>query len=468
MAQCKHHEICGRKAEDGDDFCILHSPNPEKDQQAFKQALAEHRQGREGEFNHFVFPGTADFSDAEFGPGADFTDAIFRGTADFRKATFNGDASFVEAEFIQEASFQEAVFAKGVNFNDAHFGKRADFVKAAFVRLISVGATFDGPASFLFATFSEMASWYGTTFGEAATFSYATFREETSFEETKFSGRANFIGAAFSGGSDFRGTFFTDRVDFRHSNFSGRTVFILLRKAGKNSSGSQEAGKIFAGAAVDFRDIVINPLDGLIIRDADLSKCRFLGTDLRKAEITNATWTKIGDRVGVYDEVVPLAADAKRPWAHIERLYRELKQNYEERRDYERASDFHFGEKEMRRRNPETGPILRFFLTAYKWVSGYGERYRPPLFWLGLLWVGSTLGYLGRLGEKADLSALLGWTWWDGLRATLYSFRVMTLLRPDDLVPVGLFAQLIYTADSILGPLLIGLFALALRQRLKR
>jgi len=47
-----------------------------------------------------------------------------------------------------------------------------------------------------------------------------------------------------------------------------------------------------------------------------------------------------------------------------------------------------------------------------------------------------------------------------------YSLRVMTLLRPDDLVPVRV-AKVVYTLQSLLGPLFLGLFALAVRQRLK-
>ncbi len=43
----------------------------------------------------------------------------------------------------------------------------------------------------------------------------------------------------------------------------------------------------------------------------------------------------------------------------------------------------------------------------------------------------------------------------------------MTFLRPTDLAPQGI-AKLVHTIQSLLGPLFIGLFALAVRQRLKR
>ena len=42
----------------------------------------------------------------------------------------------------------------------------------------------------------------------------------------------------------------------------------------------------------------------------------------------------------------------------------------------------------------------------------------------------------------------------------------MTLLKPDELEPMG-FAKVIQTLQTLLGPLFLGLFALAVRQRLK-
>ena len=53
------------------------------------------------------------------------------------------------------------------------------------------------------------------------------------------------------------------------------------------------------------------------------------------------------------------------------------------------------------------------------------------------------------------------------LDAALYSLQVMTFLRPQDYILTGL-SKAIYTAQSLLGPLLLGLFALTVRQRLKR
>jgi len=55
----------------------------------------------------------------------------------------------------------------------------------------------------------------------------------------------------------------------------------------------------------------------------------------------------------------------------------------------------------------------------------------------------------------------------DWPQAAHYSFQVMTLLKPDDLVPVGC-AKAVRTFETVIGPILLGLFTWTLKQRLMR
>ena len=62
----------------------------------------------------------------------------------------------------------------------------------------------------------------------------------------------------------------------------------------------------------------------------------------------------------------------------------------------------------------------------------------PPLLWAGGLLLASTIGYLWWGLHPEDGGAQLTLTSsWDWLRGIFYSFRVMTLLKPDDLVQLG-------------------------------
>ncbi len=102
---------------------------------------------------------------------------------------------------------------------------------------------------------------------------------------------------------------------FTKTKFLGRTLFVSGKEDDKITG-------IFCltdpEAAIDFTDVIIEPPDAIVFRDADLTKCRFLGTDLRKAEITNAIWPQIGNRLGVYDEIT-LRKDNTDDWAHVEK-----------------------------------------------------------------------------------------------------------------------------------------------------
>jgi hypothetical protein len=284
------------------------------------------------------------------------------------------------------------------------------------------------------------------------------------FSQFVFPDTADFSGATFGGEASFYHATFSEKANFYSATFAGKTRF-----AGRRRS-AEAAGHIFAGTEVNFRRVVIDPPDAVTFLEADLTKCQFRDTDLRKVQLVGVTWPQKGQRIVVYDEIalVKSGDGSTRPWPQIERLYRELKQNHEDRRDDERAGDFHYGEKEMRRQNPDTAWGLRLFLTLYWLFSGYGERYLRPLLWAGLLFVASTIGYMWwGLRPNAGGSSL-AWTYpWDWLRAAYYSFRVMTLLKSDDWVPLR-YAQLVNTFQTLLGPTFLGLFALALRQRLKR
>jgi uncharacterized protein YjbI with pentapeptide repeats len=426
-AQCKYYDVCGRDIEGdaADGLCILHSTDATKDADAFAEALAKHRERNGDKFIAFVFPEgvgcrtitfsegadfsgatftkDADFSGARFSEGANFSSARFSEGANFSGATFTKDADFTDATFSEGAYFLVAKFSEGANFSSARFTKDARFT----------GAKFSEGANFREATFSEGADFSRATFTKDADFTGATFTKDADFTDATFSEGANFLVARFSEGADFSGARFSEGANFLGATFSGRTLF-----AGR--SGNVQAKHIFAGTAVDFRQVVINPPDVITFLGADLTTCRFLDTDLRKVQLVDVEWPKKRGRVRVHDEIAPDATGdgRRRPWPQIERLYRELKQNYEDRRDYERAGDFHYGEKEMRRKNPGTAGGLRFFLTLYWLFSGYGERYLPPLLWAGLLFVGSTIGYMWwglrlKAGE-AKLAWTNGWDWLQG------------------------------------------------------
>jgi hypothetical protein len=328
------------------------------------------------------------------------------------------------------------VWWKGIRFPI-----RADFREASFPKRNGPRADFSG-AEFLFGVDFSKAK-----FEVACDFSDCLFRETVKFDQTEFREACLFDNTKFEDGASFKGSNLYGMTRFR------KTLFVK--------------GKI-----IDFREVTIEKEAKLIFESLDLGSVRFLGTHMRRIEFTGVTWTKL--RMwpwtcdGVYDEKWEQRQNKKdrQHWSQIERVYRELKQNYQDRQDWSRVGDFHYGEKKMRRTDPATPFWLRCWLWIYALVGGYGEKVLPPSLCFLLVLGGSTAVYIWQ-GLEAPAGRLNPHNWVDWLVAGHYSLQVMTLLKPVDLEPIGI-SKFVHTFASLAGPLFIGLFALALRQRLKR
>lgn len=498
MAKCRHYPNCDLDAWEstertGFNDCILHSSRRYKNRKDFNAALKTHREKGSDDFTEFVFPCLADFRGAVFSKRASFANAVFFKEADFSSATFTEDADFSRVTFLPGALFMGATFLKKADFEFASFAvpSRGSFVIPASVlehhyEILRLRRTaewrkklesdvernayldwlLDTPAFFGGAKFCEESDFQRACFA-AAVFAETVFKKKVLFNTAQFRGGTDFSFATFEGGADFRGGSFQGETLFHAGKFLGKTIFSPERLPTDSHNvviDHVDTELMFSDAQIDFTEVTIEPRDAVIFRDADFKKCKFQDTDVREIEFTGVKWPKLGSRLVVYDEIAPLprlgdqSIDVLMPdirsrsLFRIERLYRQLKQNYEERRDHERVSDFHYGEKEMRRRNLQTAFMLRFFLTLYWLLSGYGERYLRPLIAAAAVLIASTFLYLklGLSPKDGGLSLALTNTS-DWLRAGHYSFRVMTLLKPDDLLPSE-SSRWVNTVQSIIGP----------------
>lgn len=501
------------------------------------------------DFSDEQFGKNVDFRDTIFEEEVSFSHTSFEAKANFKNATFKQEASFYEAIFEEEAIFRGAIFEArnasseiwseaGAKFGDAIFQRKADFEEAFLVDARFGGASFEN-ADFQHSTFKSDASFNVVTFEEAnfqeatfesAEFQNATFKgradfEKTTFEVARFSYatfteddhcQANFRDAIIERGYfsstcfwevDFRRTVFGGAsfrsatcvsADFRNTIFNCEAVFNwTLDNFGSLKfdecefrddvvfAGNNEQEYAFADGVTSFTDVTIGTDASLHFRYADLSRFRFLRTDLRDVEFTGVKWCEDVSsdgwlfqewfrRVGLYDEVYEQnqyegteedkasEEESAPPWSEIERLYRQLKSSYEERGDFPRAGDFHIGEKVARRQNSQTHWSVRFLLTIYRGLSKYGERALPASFWLvGLVPVLALIYFLlgasecSLCGSVSYLEALLS-----SLEATFYPVR-----------PVGFvefWPQLLSIIQRVVSPVLLTLLVLALRQRVKR
>jgi uncharacterized protein YjbI with pentapeptide repeats len=319
--------------------CLMHLPGG-KDQAAFQrefERILDEAGAGLADFTKFVFP-SANYERRRFQAYCVFSGATFKGEANFREAVFEQDVSFNNSTFEQEASFWSAVFSRDACFN-ARFLKAAGFSGAAFGR----------DADFSFSTFTEGAVFNEAAFGQVARFSRATFLGAVEFRETRF------------------------RED------EGLHPSLVLSLAEFSRPEMVVFYKTHLGRA--------------LLHNCDVSELNFSSVEWRRRK-KNGKWMVFEEEVALDDT----AAAALRPgdgnsdgrdYGLIAELYQQLKKNYDERKDYWTAGDFHYGEMEMKRLHSGRSSRLTCWLYSnlglvawYKYASQYGESYIRPFVWL--------------------------------------------------------------------------------------
>jgi hypothetical protein len=242
-----------------------------------------------------------------------------------------------------------------------------------------------------------------------ANFFEAKFRENAVFSSATFAREALFVLASFEGTADFRGTRFQERATFFE------TVF--------RNDATAEAGPIFSLARFERPELVTfsgTYLGQALFHSCDVSKFAFSVVRWRDRENGKSmVFEELVDLQHTYAMLVAPPKDSldKLNYRLIAELYQQLKKNYDDKRDYWTAGDFHYGEMEMKRlATPQPNFLTRWLkrrgiagkrfdafrrwwhqyvglAALYKYASEYGESYGRPALWLALLLVVFTLVY---------------------------------------------------------------------------
>ncbi|HLA37495.1 MAG TPA: pentapeptide repeat-containing protein [Candidatus Brocadiales bacterium] len=425
---------CNEPATEGDRYgyyCILHFPHEDKNPDTFKKKVEERIESKDSiDLKGCYFPKGFDYTEIKlsFDVPVDFSEAPFSKEAYFIGATFSEGAYFTGAAFSGEAYFAQAKFSEGADFSWAAFSERAYFT----------GATFSEGADFFGATFSK-GNFAGTTFSKGANFNNAEFRERVRFQSlgSGDEGKPVFLGP----GSSFQYTRFTvdsvfqdvdlshcsflhsniDKVDFRYCKFNEKTEgpFFFFSNQRKN-----------------------------VLRD-ELDADQHVILTLNEVKGKNL---KSGGDSSAPQQRKPREEE----YEPVRRLYQELKCNFENKKDWNTAGDFHYGEMECRRKGRLGGWLDFLLVTTYYGASGYGERPWRALSW----WFFCTLllfPLLYRLTEHDPLSACV----WDSVRVATF-MKIGIPIEPEG------WGKLVLALQYFIGPTLLALFGLALRRKVKR
>jgi hypothetical protein len=468
----------------------------------------------EANFGGAQFSGIAFFLDARFDKSAWFDQANFGKDARFAKTRFNGKATFTGTTFEEAARFGVGRFAarfiEDAHFNAVHFTGDARFV----------GVIFTTVANFGLAQFGGDLDLDQTEFGELAEFSEARFVSTQRLGPVLARGLLRFDGASFKEPVQLSAV--AQDISCLKTHFGGgatvEAAFADITCSDTQFLGPSQLVGTAPKALIRWKDdkevqqaIGRDPATPralhprlLSLRGTDVADLRLSNVDLEVCEFTDAQnlatlradvvgiptpggwhvgrawppfwrWTR---RAALAEEHAWRSTTRKRkgwtPPPHLQHLaeqpdrvdlrklaavYRELRQGRESSKDEPGAEGFYYGEMEMRRLAPDTSWAEWFILYLYWLASGYALRGLRAVSWLMLAIVLAAVAIheFGFEGNAQPWPATLVYA----------AGAASRLINPRE----GLlndFGQAIRISMGLLGPLLLGLAVLAVRNRIKR
>jgi uncharacterized protein YjbI with pentapeptide repeats len=376
-------------------------------------------------------------------------------------------------KFIKPVSFWGARFSGLANFQKATFEEKVDFHEARFYE----------EAFFPYASFKREAVFLDTVFYKSANFGDATFDTQPVFMKSVFNGYPTYFDSAvFNQGAQFVWVTFKGGCAFHRATFDQHTVF----------EGSYSNPDCFERVC-EFDSLRLRNNATILFDHVDLSHVTFLDTDLERIKFRGVKWyypsVRPWRKNALWDEFRPQVSE--RTYPHVAENYAQLVINYEKRRDYKTAEDFHIGEMEMRRKTAEAEARRHKWRKYYWWIniyrlyrflSTYGTSYRRAL-WIFMLlfficsWVFLFTGLQSTkenhsmikytLWPSLDFAAITQWIM-DYLRACVFTFSIVTLQKQPPYEPVGVLSHVWVGFTSLLLAGQAALIFLAIRRQFKR
>jgi uncharacterized protein YjbI with pentapeptide repeats len=450
----------------------------------FGEANLEQAQIVGVQFRGVVFRGRADFSGARFQcvifewtrflGAAVFDDTIFDDLVIFRQGLFGGTLKFQDALFKGDLIFDGGEIQGGLIFEESK-----TFGEAAFIGLEVKGSVaLEGLECAGLVEFSDVdidgdLSLQDTAFSDRLVFDHVSVKGTTRLSGAKLNRDLDLNltsvteyaldGASFRG--RVAGNFNESLVDFTGANFEeGFAISLINSQLNLERVYTGKPSMLAADFVSTLSSVRETAVDDLLIVDVDLSDCSFLGAhrlDKLRLEGTCTFGTYRKRQVLAEERAWRADRDAPVGPRRIADLYRQLRKAQEDSKNEPGAADFYFGEMEMRRHSSVTPWSERVILHLYWLVSGYGLRALRALATLAILIaVVSSSIWLGGFKTTPAFGDTLIY-----VAQSTVSLETKLTSLPKDLTPFGEVMRLVM---RVLGPLLLGLTLLAVRNRVKR
>jgi hypothetical protein len=390
----------------------------------------------------------ADFGAVTFHHNTSFANARFDGRSFLGSASFTGELRLDDARFRHEVTFERARFetaeqlgpflADQVVLDRAQFDAHVTLdLRARELSLAGARLTHGGVLRLQETTlWLDGAVLGGTT---AVVGAEVLLADDTPAEPAD---REAFLGTAAI--ASIRGVdasrLVLSGVDLTSCRFAAAYQLDRLRIEGRCRFGTSPAG-------VRFRQ-EWPPVWWWTRRRTIIEEHRWRARQARHPEGWTADYPEASRSVGWKQPTHP---------ERVAAIYRQLRKAFEDGKDEPGAADFYYGEMEMRRLSPSTPGAERGILTLYWLFAGYGLRAGRALAGLAALVVVTTV--LLAAGGFADP----GTNTENALRTALNA--VVFRSTAEELTTFGVYVEMI---ARVLGPVLLALAALSVRNRVKR
>ena len=397
-------------------------------------------------------------------------DVEFKGYASFDEARLN-QATFRGVVFAAEARFRQLVCTDLANLRRVTFRTVASFQESRWGGLRFAGCRFDGPVQMDAASAVRGLSFVGCRLRDSRTLELSA-GEACELRETSFEQPLNLRVSS-------------PQVNASHASFELGVDLVLspgakLDLEGASLSGPSLIMTVPDGAPAQLRSLMGTRLAGLTLRGMDLTTCSFARAHTLddvvisgRGQLSRAPWARgwIGQREVIVDEIdywrgsrprrrtgsVTSGSDEPAHVSTLAETYRALRRGRENARDRPGASDFYYGEMEMRRRSAPG--VDRAVLGAYWLVGGYGLRASRAL-----------LAYFLLVGVLAVALACWGLSGHAPFsEIVVYVLATTTVLqKPSSTLHLTVVGSYLEVAARLIGPAMFALILLALRSRVRR
>lgn len=233
------------------------------------------------------------------------------------------------------------------------------------------------------------------------------------------------------------------------------------------------------------RCLILNP-KLFTIKSSNLINSGFKATNISEINFIDNTWKQVSQRhIELIDQKIAqskISLDYIRgPYGGVSlnecaEIYTQLKKNFEAKGNYIDAGNFHYGEMEMRRLSSKSKFSIYLF---YKILSDYGESPKRAFNVFTFVFTILVLFHLNQgfyvdsshVQYKLDLSQrATSFPSFNDIASSIkltfghLTLRILNTIRPFD----SFTNSIVWTFESIFGPLQIGLIALSIRRKVRR